>query len=102
MPSISRFGFCGVQVVVVSPSVYTMDELQRNAEASGTSGLLDIQESENSFIFTVESTGVIPSAKIFLNAIKILKKKLLALRIAEDGAALPVADDYCGSPEKVY
>jgi hypothetical protein len=69
-----------VQVVVVGPGVYTTDELLRNAEALGKS---------------------ISAAEIFLNAIKILKKKLLALRLAEDGSALPVGDVHeCGSPEK--
>jgi len=93
-----------VQVVVASPGVYTSDELLRNAEASGTSEYFEIQARDDSFILSVESTGAIPSAKIFLNAIKILKQKLLALRLAEDGSALPVADHEIGStsPERNY
>lgn len=91
----------GVQVVVVGPGVYTTDELLRNAEALGKSRLLEIQPRDDSFIFSVESTGAISAAEIFLNAIKILKKKLLALRLAEDGSALPVGDVHeRGSPEK--
>jgi DNA-directed RNA polymerase II subunit RPB3 len=84
-----------VQVVVVGPGVYTTDELLRNAEALGKSRLLEIQPRDDSFIFSVESTGAISAAEIFLNAIKILKKKLLALRLAEDGSALPVGDVLC-------
>ena len=83
-----------------SPGVYTTEDLLQNADDLGISRLLDILPKDDSFIISVESTGTTSAAKIFLNAIKILKKKLLALRLAEDGTALPVADDECGSPKK--
>jgi len=91
-------------VEVVSPGAFTSEELLRNAEESGTSELFEIQAREDSFIFSVESTGAIPAAKIFLDAIKVMKRKLLALRLAEDGSALPVADHEIGasSPERNY
>ncbi len=85
----------------MSPGVFTSEELLRNAEDSGTSELFEIQARDDSFIFSVESTGAIPAAKIFLDAIKILKQKLLALRLAEDGSALPVADHEMGATSPI-
>lgn len=86
----------------MSPGIYTSDELLANAEASGTSELFEIVTRADSFVFSVESTGALPSAKIFLNAIQVLKRKLLALRLAEDGSALPLADHEIGTSSPAW
>lgn len=78
---------------MVSPGAYTSQELQRNVEAAGMAELVEIAWRDDSFIFSVESTGAIAPAKICVDAVNILKKKLLALRIAEDGSPLPVDDN---------
>ncbi|KAH7866186.1 hypothetical protein Vadar_016830 [Vaccinium darrowii] len=73
------------QVVVVDPEAYTYDdEVIKKAEAMGKSGLVEIYAKEDSFIFTVESTGAIKASQLVLNAIDILKQKLDAVRLSED------------------
>lgn len=73
------------QVVVVDPEAYTYDdEVIKKAEAMGKPGLVEIYPKEDSFIFTVESTGAIKASQLVLNAIEVLKAKLDAVRLAED------------------
>ncbi|CAM6088446.1 unnamed protein product [Calypogeia fissa] len=73
------------QVVVHDAEAYTYDEeILKKAEAMGKPGLVEIISREDSFIFTVESTGAITSAQMFLNAIEILKNKLDAVRLSFD------------------
>ncbi|KAK9690916.1 hypothetical protein RND81_09G163100 [Saponaria officinalis] len=80
------------QVVVVDPEAYTYDdEVIKKAEAMGKPGLVEIYPREDSFIFTVESTGGIKASQLVLNAIEILKQKLDAVRLAEDAVD---ADDF--------
>ncbi|OWM83702.1 DNA-directed RNA polymerases II, IV and V subunit 3-like [Punica granatum] len=82
------------QVVVVDPEAYTYDdEVLKKAEAMGKPGLVEIYPKEDSFIFTVESTGVIKASQLVLNAIEILKQKLDAVRLSEDTVE---ADDQFG------
>ncbi|KAB2602858.1 DNA-directed RNA polymerases II, IV and V subunit 3-like [Pyrus ussuriensis x Pyrus communis] len=82
------------KVVVVEPEAYTYDdEVIKKAEAMGKSGLVDITAREDSFIFTVESTGAIKAAQLLLNAIEVLKQKLDAVRLSEDTVE---ADDQFG------
>ncbi|CAN6544365.1 hypothetical protein ACFX13_035577 [Malus domestica] len=82
------------KVVVVDPEAYTYDdEVIKKAEAMGKSGLVDISAREDSFIFTVESTGAIKAAQLLLNAIEVLKQKLDAVRLSEDTVE---ADDQFG------
>ncbi|XP_009350515.2 DNA-directed RNA polymerases II, IV and V subunit 3 [Pyrus x bretschneideri] len=82
------------KVVVVDPEAYTYDdEVIKKAEAMGKSGLVDITAREDSFIFTVESTGAIKAAQLLLNAIEVLKQKLDAVRLSEDTVE---ADDQFG------
>ncbi|KAK4742325.1 hypothetical protein SAY87_000326 [Trapa incisa] len=82
------------QVVVVDREAYTYDdEVLKKAEAMGKSGLVEIYAKEDSFIFTVESTGVIKASQLVLNAIEILKQKLDAVRLSEDTVE---ADDQFG------
>lgn len=83
-----------LQVVVVDPEAYTYDEeVLKKAEAMGKPGLVEIDSKEDSFIFTVESTGAIKAAQMFLNAIEILKTKLDAVRLSFDTEE---ADDQFG------
>ncbi|PON88118.1 DNA-directed RNA polymerase, alpha subunit [Trema orientale] len=82
------------QVYVVDAEAYTYDdEVIKKAEAMGKPGLVDITAKEDSFIFTVESTGAIKASQLVLNAIEILKQKLDAVRLSEDTVE---ADDQFG------
>ncbi|KAA8536224.1 hypothetical protein F0562_028702 [Nyssa sinensis] len=73
------------QVVVVDPEAYTYDdEVIKKAESMGKPGLVDIYAKEDSFIFTVESTGAIKASQLVLNAIEVFKQKLDAVRLSED------------------
>ncbi|KAG4153071.1 hypothetical protein ERO13_D04G161200v2 [Gossypium hirsutum] len=82
------------QVVVVDPEAYTYDdEVLKKAEAMGKPGLVEIYGKEDSFIFTIESTGAVKAFQLVLNAIEILKQKLDAVRLSEDTVE---ADDQFG------
>ncbi|MBA0631033.1 hypothetical protein Godav_003069 [Gossypium davidsonii] len=82
------------QVVVVDPEAYTYDdEVLKKAEAMGKPGLVEIYAKEDSFIFTIESTGAVKAYQLVLNAIEILKQKLDAVRLSEDTVE---ADDQFG------
>ncbi|KAF6175356.1 hypothetical protein GIB67_009050 [Kingdonia uniflora] len=81
-------------VVVVDAEAYTYDdEVIKKAEAMGKPGLVEIYAKEDSFIFTVESTGAVKASQLVLNAIEILKQKLDAVRLSEDTVE---ADDQFG------
>ncbi|KAL1143793.1 hypothetical protein V6Z11_A11G184500 [Gossypium hirsutum] len=83
-----------LQVVVVDPEAYTYDdEVLKKAEAMGKPGLVEIYAKEDSFIFTVESTGAIKASQLVINAIEILKQKLDVVRLSEDTVE---ADDQFG------
>ncbi|KAE8702227.1 DNA-directed RNA polymerases II, IV and V subunit 3 [Hibiscus syriacus] len=69
----------------IDGKAYTYDdEVLKKAEAMGKPGLVEIYAKEDSFIFTVESTGAIKASQMVLNAIDILKQKLDAVRLSED------------------
>ncbi|GFY90027.1 DNA-directed RNA polymerase family protein [Actinidia rufa] len=73
------------QVIIVDPEAYTYDdEVIKKAEAMGKPGLVEIYAKEDSFIFTVESTGAVKASQLVLNAIEVLKQKLDAVRLSED------------------
>lgn len=92
--SFSRVFLSSLQVVVVDPEAYTYDdEVLKKAESMGKPGLVEIYPKEDSFIFTVESTGVIKASQLVLNAIEILKQKLDSVRLSEDTVE---ADDQFG------
>ncbi|RVW61463.1 putative ribonuclease H protein [Vitis vinifera] len=74
-----------LRVVVADAEAYTYDdEVLKKAEAMGKPGLVEIYAKEDSFIFTVESTGAIKASQLVLNAIDVLKQKLDAVRLSED------------------
>nr|VDC96046.1 unnamed protein product [Brassica rapa] len=80
------------QVVVVDPEAYTYDEeVIKKAEAMGKQGLIEIRPKDDSFIFTVESTGAVKASQLVLNAIDLLKQKLDAVRLSDDTVE---ADDH--------
>lgn len=82
------------QVYVCDAEAYTYDdEVIKKAESMGKSGLVEITAKEDSFIFTVESTGAIKASQLVLNAIEILKQKLDAVRLSDDTVE---ADDQFG------
>ncbi|RID44161.1 hypothetical protein BRARA_I00976 [Brassica rapa] len=82
------------QVVVVDPEAYTYDEeVIKKAEAMGKVGLIEIRPKDDSFIFTVESTGAVKASQLVLNAIDLLKQKLDAVRLSDDTVE---ADDQFG------
>ncbi|XP_058191741.1 DNA-directed RNA polymerases II, IV and V subunit 3-like [Rhododendron vialii] len=73
------------QVVIIDPEAYTYDdEVINKAEAMGKPGLVEIDAKEDSFIFSVETTGAIKASQLVLNAIEILKQKLDAVCLSED------------------
>lgn len=77
--------FVYLKVKVVDPEAYTYDdEVIKKAEAMGKPGLVDIAAKEDSFVFTVESTGAIKASQLLLNAIEILKQKLDTVRLSDD------------------
>lgn len=79
---------------MVDAEAYTYDdEVIKKAEAMGKPGLVEIYAKEDSFIFTVESTGAIKASQLVLNAIEVLKQKLDAVRLSEDTVE---ADDQFG------
>ncbi|KAI3805041.1 hypothetical protein L1987_27042 [Smallanthus sonchifolius] len=82
------------QVEVVDPEAYSYDdEVLKKVEAMGKPGLVEIYAKEDSFIFTVESTGAIKASQLVINAIDVLKQKLDAVRLLEDTVE---ADDQFG------
>ncbi|KAM7252098.1 hypothetical protein ACFE04_023981 [Oxalis oulophora] len=82
------------QVLVKDHEAYTYDdEVLKKAEAMGKPGLIEIRAKEDSFIFTVESTGAIKASQLLLNAIEVLKQKLDAVRLSDDTVE---ADDQFG------
>ncbi|KAF9587259.1 hypothetical protein IFM89_039506 [Coptis chinensis] len=73
------------QVMVVDAEAYTYDEeVIKKAEAMGKPGLVEIEAKEDSFIFTVESTGAIKASQLVINAIDVLKQKLDAVCLSDD------------------
>ncbi|KAF3326053.1 DNA-directed RNA polymerase family protein [Carex littledalei] len=73
------------QVVVMDAEAYTYDEeVIKKAESMGKPGLVEIYAKEDSFIFTVESTGAIKAPQLVINAIKVLQQKLDAVRLQDD------------------
>lgn len=73
------------QVVVIDPEAYTYDdEVIKKAEAMGKPGLVEIYGREDSFIFTVETTGAITAYELVINALDVLKQKLDAVRLSDD------------------
>lgn len=82
------------QVEVVDPEAYTYDdEVLKKVEAMGKPGLVEIYAKEDSFIFTVESTGAVKASQLVINAIDVLKQKLDAVRLLEESVE---ADDQFG------
>ncbi|KAL2457772.1 DNA-directed RNA polymerase II [Abeliophyllum distichum] len=73
------------QVEINDAEAYTYDEeVIKKAESMGKPGLVEIRAKEDSFIFTVESTGAVKASQLFLNAIDVLKQKLDAVRLSAD------------------
>jgi DNA-directed RNA polymerase II subunit RPB3 len=65
---------------VVDAEAYNYDEEEKLwAEENGKAGLAEVVQSQDTFIFTVESTGVLPPEVIVLSAIDSLEAKLSGL-----------------------
>jgi DNA-directed RNA polymerase II subunit RPB3 len=80
---------CLDQVVVTDPEAYTYDdEVIKKAEAMGKPGLIEINAKEDSFVFTVETTGALTAYELIMNAITVLRQKLDAVRLQDDDADL--------------
>ncbi|CAA0826462.1 DNA-directed RNA polymerases II- IV and V subunit 3 [Striga hermonthica] len=72
-------------VYVHDAEAYTYDdEVLKKADAMGKPGLVEIHAKEDSFIFTVETTGAIKASQLLINAIEVLKQKLDAVRLSAD------------------
>ncbi|KAK3132531.1 hypothetical protein QOZ80_6AG0523990 [Eleusine coracana subsp. coracana] len=77
------------QLVVVDAEAYTYDdEVIKKADAMGRPGLVEINAKEDSFIFTVETTGAITAYELIMNAITVLRQKLDAVRLQDDDGDL--------------
>ncbi|KAL5077362.1 hypothetical protein RYX36_016346 [Vicia faba] len=89
-----RNGTVDGKVSVVDAEAYSYDdEVIKKTEAKGKPGLVEITAKQDSFIFTVESTGAVKASQLLLNAIEIVKQKLDAVRLSEDTVE---ADDQFG------
>lgn len=74
-----------MQVVIHDAEAYSYDdEVIKKAEAMGKPGLVSITPKEDSFIFTVESTGAIKASEMLINAIDVLKQRLDTVRLSLD------------------
>uniref|UniRef100_A0A453T736 DNA-directed RNA polymerase RpoA/D/Rpb3-type domain-containing protein n=1 Tax=Aegilops tauschii subsp. strangulata TaxID=200361 RepID=A0A453T736_AEGTS len=81
------------QVTIVDLEAYTYDdEVIKKAEAMGKPGLVEINAKEDSFVFTVETTGAITAYELIMNAITILRQKLDAIRLQDDDGDLAELD----------
>ncbi|EMS66673.1 DNA-directed RNA polymerase II subunit RPB3-A [Triticum urartu] len=77
------------EVTIVDPEAYTYDdEVIKKAEAMGKPGLVEINAKEDSFVFTVETTGAITAYELIMNAITVLRQKLDAVRLQDDDGDL--------------
>ncbi|KAJ1289830.1 hypothetical protein BS78_02G194800 [Paspalum vaginatum] len=87
------------QVRVADAEEYTYDdEVIKKAEAMGKPGLVEINAKEDSFIFTVETTGAITAYELIMNAITVLRQKLDAVRLQDDDGDLGELDAHLGGP----
>ena len=83
--------------MVVDPEAYTYDEeVIKKAEAMGKPGLVEIYAKEDSFIFTVESTGAIKASQLVINAIEVLRQKLDAVRMQDAEADFKEFNEHLG------
>jgi DNA-directed RNA polymerase II subunit RPB3 len=84
-------------VVVVDAEAYTYDdEVLKKAEAMGKPGLVEIYAKEDSFIFTVETTGAIKASQLVINAIDVLRQKLDAVRLHQDDGGFNEIESHLG------
>ncbi|KAF7840791.1 DNA-directed RNA polymerases II, IV and V subunit 3 [Senna tora] len=47
-------------------------------------GVIEVFEKKDTFVFTVETTGALKASQLLMNALAILKRKLLSFRVLED------------------
>ena len=65
------------RVEIDTPESYTYDgECLKKAEELGKPGLVDIRAKQDTFLFTVESTGVLKPEEIVVHALRVLERKL--------------------------
>ena len=73
----------------MDPKKYTYDEeVIKKAEAMGKQGLIEINAKDDSFLFTVETTGAITAYELIMNAITVLRQKLDAVSLQDDDVEL--------------
>ena len=71
------------QVFVYDAKAYSYDdEVIKKAEAIGEPGFVSINAKDDSFIFTVETTGAFKASQMLFNAIDVLKHKLETVRLS--------------------
>ncbi|WIA14402.1 hypothetical protein OEZ85_002929 [Tetradesmus obliquus] len=69
------------QVTVPEPEAYAFDEeVLKKAAELGKPGLVDIKQRQDTFIFRVEGTGVLPVKEILWQSIEILDGKLATIQ----------------------
>eukprot|EP00227_Mantoniella_beaufortii_P022202 CAMPEP_0197582834 /NCGR_PEP_ID=MMETSP1326-20131121/5933_1 /TAXON_ID=1155430 /ORGANISM="Genus nov. species nov., Strain RCC2288" /LENGTH=322 /DNA_ID=CAMNT_0043146971 /DNA_START=274 /DNA_END=1242 /DNA_ORIENTATION=+ len=83
------------RVEIDTPESYTYDgECLKKAEDMGKPGLVDIRAKQDSFWFTVESTGALKPEEIVINALKVLQRKLDITKDELDNVAKEQAENF--------
>ncbi|KAF7840797.1 DNA-directed RNA polymerases II, IV and V subunit 3-like [Senna tora] len=73
------------KVVLSHPEDYIDDEeVIWKAEAMGKPGLVQLSEKNDTFIFTVKTTGALKASDLVMNAMEILEQRLHLLHSVED------------------
>lgn len=71
---------------VENPELYSYDEeVVKKAKEMGQPGLVHIRQRQDSFIFTVESSGALTVERMFLDAVDVLRQKLEEARLPVEG-----------------
>lgn len=75
-----RFNTLTKRIEVTDPERHAFDaEAASKAEELGVPGLLDVKALDDTFVFTVEATGVLPPEEIVITALEILGGKVQTL-----------------------
>lgn len=85
--AVFRYNDATEQVEVINAEAYAYDgECIAKAEEMRKPGLIDIQPKPDTFIFRVESTGVLPPEVIVSNALEVMQGKLATIASSLQGS----------------
>lgn len=84
-----RYNAITRQIEIESAELYMYDgEVLAKAEDLGVPGAIDILQKQDTFIFRIEGTGVLPASDIVVTALEVLMAKISALRQGVDQIAI--------------